>query len=228
MITIGMEFEWVAPQMHSHRSAGHRVTCEGYGCMPDATTRLRNKLRRMHPMWQAVKDGSVGWREGAELRTAWGAFTDWRDYLFPQLDSLLQRLNAEGWYASHFAGWHIHLGTPGGWNGHYDVLERLINYVEPWVGAEAPWRERDGYCRPWNGDDRREVYAWLHGERSWMPALGRYRAINLHSLQIHGTLEIRAFNSTLDRDLVWQRLLELSALCDAAERAPQRQLEMNY
>ena len=168
-----------------------------------------------------ILEGQAGYEE---LAVALGALDGQRDEL--------------GLRINHRAGLHVHIGWAP--RNHYELkrLVRLVKLFEPALGTiVAPSRIRsfDGerygrganrYCAPVNRSfPRRKMGTISSMSRAQSFIDDRFRSVNLRSLEVLGTVEVRIHSGTLDPAKVlpwlslWQQILWAAS---EGERVPKR------
>ena len=186
---------------------GTRVSHTGGGYdtreIPDGTGRV----------WKVVKDASIAddWDHQTEVVSPIG---HWED--IETVQALVRELKAAGAEAHASCGIHVHVGlgehTP-------KTLRNLVNIVNAkedllTMALEIRPERRRQWCRPVDPDFLRRLNAkkpktmealaqlW-YNDRDWRYHAhehydsSRYHLLNLHSVFQKGTIEFRAFNSTL-------------------------------
>ena len=186
---------------------GTRVSHTGGGYdtreIPDGTGRV----------WKVVKDASIAddWDHQTEVVSP---ICHWED--IETVQALVRELKAAGAEAHASCGIHVHVGlgehTP-------KTLRNLVNIVNAkedllTMALEIRPERRRQWCRPVDPDFLRRLNAkkpktmealaqlW-YNDRDWRYHAhehydsSRYHLLNLHSVFQKGTIEFRAFNSTL-------------------------------
>ena len=186
---------------------GTRVSHTGGGYdtreIPDGTGRV----------WKVVKDASIAddWDHQTEVVSP---ICHWED--IETVQALVRELKAAGAEAHASCGIHVHVGlgehTP-------KTLRNLVNIVNAkedllTMALEIRPERRRQWCRPVDPDFLRRLNAkkpktmealaqlW-YNDRDWVYHAhehydsSRYHLLNLHSVFQKGTIEFRAFNSTL-------------------------------
>ena len=163
--------------------------------------------------WKVVYDSSISgpWEEKTEVVSP---ICRWED--IPTVQELVRKLRSAGAQVDMSCGIHVHIGlgdhTP-------KTLRNLVNIVNAkedllTMALQIDPDRRDRYCMPvdelflqrlnrvkpkdsatfariWYDDEDWESHARMHYDDT------RYHLLNLHSVFQKGTIEFRAFNSTL-------------------------------
>jgi hypothetical protein len=171
---FGVELELVGLRP----SAARRVLAESLGQEP----------RHRGRVWTVVGDRSVP--DGFELRTPPLRYDE-----LPALRVALAGLRrAGGRTADAHTGLHVHVDVTG------LPSSRLAALGLGWASAEPRLRRALAvhprrsllYCRPLPRSDEEWIRAAARGERP----MGRYRSLNLESVDARGTVEFRLFQAT--------------------------------
>lgn len=212
--TFGIEIEMnnisratAAKVIAEHFGTAVRRTAaqDGYDCRRIADGAGRD--------WKVVSDASIAGPAEQQTEVV-SPVCRWDD--IPTVQEIVRKLRAAGAKAHSSCGIHVHVGlgahTPG-------TLRNLVNIVNAkedlltmalgisdwrrgrWCQAVEPGflerlnREKpttmEAFARCWYNTDNWEAHAARHYDQS------RYHLLNLHSVFQKGTIEFRAFNSTL-------------------------------
>ncbi len=155
--------------------------------------------------WRVTEDGSVS-NEGCELVSPILGYKDG----FNETRKAVGTLRRAGAQLNSTCGLHVHHNAAGlqppqvaEIAAHWAIFQPTINRIV------SPSRSYNEYARPlenarrWAQDVLR--YGNENGNYSYF---GRYQAVNLSSLNVHGTIEFRQHQGTLNGDKIehWTRL----------------------
>ena len=171
--------------------------------IPDGTGRV----------WKVVKDASIAddWDHQTEVVSP---ICCWED--IETVQALVRELKAAGAEAHASCGIHVHVGIGEHTSKTLRNLVNIVNAKEDLLtmALEIRPERRRQWCRPVDPDFLRRLNAkkpmtmealarlW-YNDRDWVYHAGqhydhsRYHLLNLHSVFQKGTIEFRAFNSTL-------------------------------
>ena len=216
--TFGIEVE----MNHITRAKAAQVIAAHFGTSVDYRPGRPYDLRRIPDgtgrYWKVVSDSSI-WGPDAEKTEVVSPVCRWED--IETVQALVRKLEAAGARAHTSCGIHIHIGAD---KHTAKTLRNLVNTVNAkedllqqalQIDENRRWR----YCAEVDQDFLRklntrrpktlEVFAQLwYGDLNWRSHAAchyddsRYHLLNLHSVFQKGTVEFRAFNSTLDPDEV--------------------------
>ena len=210
--TFGIEIE----MNHISREKAAQVIADHFGTTVTHlggtydTRRVPDDIGRR---WKVVYDSSISgpWEEKTEVVSP---ICRWED--IPTVQELVRKLRSAGAQVDMSCGIHVHIGlgdhTP-------KTLRNLVNIVNAkedllTMALQIDPDRRDRYCMPvdelflqrlnrvkpkdsatfariWYDDEDWESHARMHYDDT------RYHLLNLHSVFQKGTIEFRAFNSTL-------------------------------
>ena len=114
---------------------------------------------------------------------------------FKELKKVFTLLNNNGFDVDESCGMHVHHDAPD-FLEDFSLIERL---VKSWMENQEvidtmvdPYRVNNDHCEPWEEYDYNEIVSkqsWNYGPRG---------ALNISSLEYHGTIEIRQHEGTLN------------------------------
>lgn len=190
---------------HFGTTVRHTASVDGYDCRRIADGTGRD--------WKVVSDGSIADIRENQTEVV-SPICRWED--IETVQQIVRELRAAGARAHSSCGIHVHIGL-GQHNAR--TLRNLANIVNSKedlltmaLGISEARRERwckpveqgflnrvnrvkpqtlDAFAQIWYGDERWQPHANAHYDSS------RYHLLNLHSVFQKGTIEFRAFNSTL-------------------------------
>lgn len=118
---------------------------------------------------------------------------------FKELKSVMTVLNEAQFDVNSTCGFHVHLDCPE----YIDNPKLIIKTVKAWMRNQeiinnmvADNRLKSGHCPAWTEDDLTELVTWLDEYNS---CDGTNRGtINVGALDIHGSIEIRQHEGTLN------------------------------
>ena len=186
---------------HDYDSVEEEVECTDPDC-EDGDGITQGKLRlleRIAGILEAKRDGSLSDGD-LEIVTEWGSVAEWATWIEDGLDVALAEADDMGACAepSSQTGIHIHASIQNMQMAR--VPEAFLRIL--WEEArQFDWKSvrhanRYGWAR--DVDDTFEGFiAHRHSGYS-----GRYRAVNLQSLDSHGTIEFRAFDSSMSMNQI--------------------------
>jgi len=210
--TFGIEIE----MNHISREKAAQVIADHFGTTVTHlggtydTRRVPDDIGRR---WKVVYDSSISgpWEEKTEVVSP---ICRWED--IPTVQELVRKLRGAGAQVDRSCGIHVHIGL-----GDHSpkTLRNLVNIVNAkedllTMALQIDPDRRDRYCMPvderflqrlnrvkpkdsasfaciWYDDDDWQSHARTHYDDT------RYHLLNLHSVFQKGTIEFRAFNSTL-------------------------------
>ena len=192
--------------------------------------------------WKVVPDGSLSGELSGEIVSPILRYED-----IDELQRVVRAVRRAGARANQDCGVHIHVSNP---DLDAPAVARLVKLVakhevliEHALGISQSRLQR--YCRPIDSDFLRRIEqrrprtmqqvsdAWF-GRRNTSPQRydsSRYRTLNLNSLFVRGTVEIRAFNGTLHAGEIKayvQFSLALVEKAITAKSASSRRIEYNH
>ena len=210
--TFGIEIE----MNHISREKAAQVIADHFGTTVEYIGRTYDTRRVPDDIgrhWKVVSDSSIEgpWEEKTEVVSP---ICRWED--IPTVQELVRKLRHAGAKAHHSCGIHVHIGlgdhTP-------KTLRNLVNIVNAkedllTQALQISRERRERWCKPvdedflqrlnrakpkdsasfariWYNDANWQFHAAQHYDSS------RYHLLNLHSVFQKGTIEFRAFNSTM-------------------------------
>lgn len=210
--TFGIEIE----MNHISRAKAAQVIAEHFGTTVEYigrtydTRRVRDDIGRY---WKVVSDSSI---EGpAEERTEFvSPICRWED--IPTVQELVRKLRRAGARPHASCGIHVHIGLGDHSPKTLRNLVNIVNAKEDLLtqALQISPERRERWCKPVDEDFLKrlnrakpttsEAFArlWYNDadwrtHASWHYDTSRYHLLNLHSVFQKGTIEFRAFNSTL-------------------------------
>ena len=183
---------------HELETEEEEVECDDPDCGDGINEAVMDEIREVNGIEDCRGDGSLP-DGGFEIVTDYGNVDEWRSALEDGLHRALHLAGGEGAYTDdgEMDGIHIHVSIP-----HFDMRNEDFLYFV-WQEARKvdwdAWRSgtREYYCH-----DLPELFEeYLDTMTSWQYS-DRYYVVNLKALVAHGTLEFRAFDSSMSMDQI--------------------------
>ena len=163
--------------------------------------------------WKVMRDGSIAGPESEKTEFV-SPICKWED--IETVQELIRKLRAAGAKADPSCGIHVHVGAAPHTAKTLRNLVNIVNAKEDLLtqALGISFERRDRWCQPVNPDflarlNRKkpktldEFAALWYNTASWRSRAqnhydhSRYHLLNLHAVWQKGTIEFRAFNSTL-------------------------------
>lgn len=206
-LTFGVELEVIMPAASNgergRNTLAERIVTAGVECAHEAYN------HRTRPHWKIVTDGSIGYAN-AEVVSPILRGQDG----FEQIRKVCLALEAHGCRVDRTTGFHVHVGARDRFSeqiGFFKELVKTYAKYEPVIDQLVSRSRRannSSWCRPPVYNDAVERATTVDRVMSQANPNGRYSKLNLHSYNVHGTVEFRQHQGTTNAQKIenWVKL----------------------